>query len=79
MTLIATIKLEQLNARKARDSVKASLLTTLLGELQTLAKNSGKDESTDAQVVVLVKSSSRMPEMSWTPRRTWTTFRLSPE
>ena len=55
MTLIATIKLEQLEARKARNSVKALLLTTLLGELQTLAKNSGKEEPTEAQAVVVIQ------------------------
>lgn len=55
MTLIATIKLEQLNARKSRNTVEAALLTTLLGELQTLAKNSGREEPTEAQAVEVIK------------------------
>jgi uncharacterized protein YqeY len=55
MTLVATIKSDQLSSRKARDNVKTALLTTLLGELQTLAKNSGREEPTDAQAVEVVK------------------------
>lgn len=55
MTLIATIKLEQLQARKTRDLVKGPLLTTLLGDLQTLAKNAGKEEPTEAEAVAVIK------------------------
>lgn len=55
MTLIAGIKLDQLRARKARNSVPVALLTTLLGELQTLAKNAGKEEPTEAEAVAVIK------------------------
>lgn len=44
--LLATLKKEQLQARKAKDSVRATLLTTLIGE----ASPSGKDTVTDEDV-----------------------------
>jgi len=55
MTLIEKIKEDQIAARKAHDSVKASLLTTLLGEATAIGKNNGNREVTDAEVVALVK------------------------
>ena len=44
--LLENIKADQLAARKASDKIKASILTTLLGE----ASPSGKETVTDAQV-----------------------------
>ena len=55
MTLIEKVKADQIYARKAHDSVKASLLTTLLGEATAIGKNDGNREVTDAEVVALVK------------------------
>jgi uncharacterized protein YqeY len=55
MTLIEKVKADQITARKAHDSVKASLLTTLLGEATAIGKNDGNREVTDAEVVALVK------------------------
>ena len=55
MTLFAQIKTDQLAARKARESLKATLLTTLIGELTAVGKNDGNREVTDADVVKLVK------------------------
>ena len=55
MTLFAKIKEHQLIARKAKDSLAATLLTTLIGEVFALAKNDGNREVTDADVVKLVK------------------------
>lgn len=49
--LLERIKVDQLTARKAADSVKATLLTTLLGE----ASPSGKDTVTDDQIEAVVK------------------------
>ena len=55
MTLFAQIKSNQLVARKAKDALKATLLTTLIGELTAVGKNDGDREVTDADVVKLVK------------------------
>lgn len=54
MTIIDNIKAESLTLRKARRSAEAASLTTLLGEIETLAK-AGKGEMTDAVVVTVVK------------------------
>lgn len=55
MTLFSQIKADQLAARKAKDGLKATLLTTLIGELTAIGKNDGNREVTDADVVKLVK------------------------
>ena len=55
MTLFTQIKADQLAARKAKDGLKATLLTTLIGELTAIGKNDGDREVTDADVVKLVK------------------------
>jgi uncharacterized protein YqeY len=49
------IKTEQLEARKKKDVIKASLLTTLIGEATAIGKNDGNRETTDAEVVAMVK------------------------
>jgi uncharacterized protein len=54
MNLIAQIKEKQINARKS-GSKEASLLTTLLGEASAVGKNAGNRETTDAEVVAVVK------------------------
>ncbi|MFY0656146.1 MAG: GatB/YqeY domain-containing protein [Neptunomonas phycophila] len=56
MSLIATIKADQLQARKNKDEVLKPLLTTLLGDAQAVGKNDGNRESTDAEVIATVKS-----------------------
>jgi len=55
MTLFAQIKSDQLTARKAKQALAATLLTTLIGELTAIGKNDGDREVTDADVVKLVK------------------------
>lgn len=55
MSLLSQIKSDQLAARKNREALKASLLTTLLGEAQVIGKNDGNRESTDAEVTAVVK------------------------
>ena len=50
MTLFSQIKADQLAARKAKDGLKATLLTTLIGELTAIGKNDGNREVTDAEV-----------------------------
>jgi hypothetical protein len=55
MALIDKIRENQLAARKARDTIHASLLTTLLGEVGIVAKNAGRTDATDEEVIATVK------------------------
>lgn len=55
MSLLARIKATQLQARKDRNSVASSLLSTLLGEAIAVGKNAGNREPTDIEIVVVVK------------------------
>ena len=54
MSLLSQIKEQQLTARKNREEIKSSLLTTLLSEALVPGKNDNR-ESTDAEVVAVVK------------------------
>lgn len=54
MSLIQAIKAAQITARKARDVVTASLLTTLIGEAEMVGKNANR-EVTDQEVVATIK------------------------
>lgn len=54
MSLIEQIKEQQIAARKSGDSL-ASLYTTLLGEASIIGKNAGNRETTDQEVVAVVK------------------------
>lgn len=54
MSLLDNIKTDQVAARIAKESLKATLLTTLLGEAQMIGKNAGR-ETTDDEVVAVVK------------------------
>ena len=53
--LLNQIKSDQLAARRARDTVAASLLTTLYSEAATIGLNLGKRDSTDQEVIAVVK------------------------
>lgn len=55
MSLIEKVKADQLAARKAKDSLATALLTTLLGEVGTAAKNAGHELATDDEVIATVK------------------------
>jgi uncharacterized protein len=55
MSLIEQIKKNQVEARKARKTVAATLLTTLLGEANMVAKNAQRALPTDAEVTAVVK------------------------
>ena len=55
MSLLSRIKKDQLLARKEHDKVTALLLTTLIGEAAMVGKNNGNRDSTDAEVVAVVK------------------------
>ena len=54
MSLLQQIKSAQVTARKARDSVTARLLTTLIGEAEMVGKNANR-EVTDQEVVATIK------------------------
>jgi uncharacterized protein YqeY len=61
MSLIEKIRADQLASRKAAikypetNKLQADLLTTLLGEAVMVGKNAGSRETTDAEVVAIVK------------------------
>lgn len=55
MSLIEKIKAQQLQARKNKNAIEASLLTTLIGEAVIIGKNDGNRETTDAEVIAVVK------------------------
>ena len=54
MTILENIKAASLAARKARETAKASLLSTLIGEIETAAK-SGKSVNDDDVIAVVKK------------------------
>lgn len=54
MTLITQIKQDQVAARKARDTVVANALTTLIGEAEMVGKNAGR-AVTDGEVQAVLK------------------------
>lgn len=54
MLIIDSLKIQQLQARKNRDSATALTLSTVIGEIETLAK-SGKGEMNDAVVTTVIK------------------------
>lgn len=55
MSLLAKIKADQLDARKNKLTEKASLLTTLIGEATMVGKNDGNRETTDVEVIAIIK------------------------
>ena len=54
MSLLETIKKDQLEARKNKDAVKASLLTTLFSEASMKGKNANR-ETTDEETVQVIQ------------------------
>lgn len=54
-SLLARIKSDQFEARKARSEPHASLLTTLYAEAAIIGKDNGNRESTDDEVMAVVK------------------------
>ena len=55
MSLLEKIRADQLAARKARDAEKVSTLTTLLSDAARVGKDDGDRESTDAEVIAVVR------------------------
>ena len=50
MSLLAQLKKDSMLARKAADGVRATLLSTLIGEAEMVGKNAGNRESSDDEV-----------------------------
>lgn len=55
MSLLQRIKSAQLQARKDRATLPVNVLTTLIGEAESIGKNAGNREPTDSEVVALAK------------------------
>lgn len=55
MTLLNTIQKAALDARRARQEPQATLLVTLFSEAANVGKTNGNRETTDAEVVAVVK------------------------
>lgn len=53
--LLEKLKKDALEARKARDTLKASLLTTLVAEAERVGKDDGNRLSSDTEVVAVIK------------------------
>lgn len=56
MTNLTQIKNEQLQARKAKDTVKATLLTTFIGEIQGRVTSLPIDKRTDAKESEIIQA-----------------------
>ena len=55
-TLLSRIRADQIQLRKSRESSeRVALLTTLLSEAANVGLNDGKRESTDAEVIAVIK------------------------
>jgi uncharacterized protein len=74
MTLMQKIKQDQVEARKNRDTIRANLLTTLIGEAEMVGKNSGNRESTDAEVAAVIKKFVKNAEETLTALKAQGTF-----
>lgn len=55
MSLIQEIKAHHLTCRKFRYVVKSRILGTLIGEAEMIGKNDGNRETTDAEVIAIIK------------------------
>lgn len=55
MTLLETIKADQLIARKTKATLSADLLTTLYAEAAKVGKDKGNRESTDEEVIAVIQ------------------------
>ena len=53
--LVDKIKQDQLSARKRRDSLSTQLLTTLYSDVVMVGKNDGGRETTDIEVISILK------------------------
>jgi len=72
-SLLKRIQEDALAARKARNTLKGTLLTTVLAEAAMVGKNDGNRESTDAEVEAIMKKFYKNNEESisalWTRQK----------
>lgn len=54
-SLMEILKRDQLQARKDRDTVMSGLLTTLISDAAMIGKNDGNRETTDLEVIRIIK------------------------
>lgn len=54
MSILDTIKKDQMDARKAKDKQLSGYLTTLIGEVVIVGKNDGNRETTDVEAIKVV-------------------------
>lgn len=57
MSILTEIKTKQTEARKARNSELAVILTTLYSEVANIGLNNGKRETTDEEAISIIKKS----------------------
>ena len=55
MTMMTSLKADRINAMKSKDEITKNLLTALIGEATSVGKNDGDRETTDAEIVAVVK------------------------
>lgn len=55
MSLMSEIRSKQIEARKSKDVGAAAIFTTLLGEAGMIGKNNGNRETTDSEVIAVVR------------------------
>jgi len=55
MTIIAQIKIDQFEARKMKDIVKSSLLTTLYSDIIKIGKDKRNGDSTEDEAISVIK------------------------
>lgn len=55
MSILETIKIDQVEARKDRNTFLANVLTTLYSEVAIIGKNNGNRETTDAEAIQVIK------------------------
>ena len=55
MTLLEKIKQDNIAARKAKNTAKSALLTTLVSEISNIGKNDGNRETTEPESIAVVK------------------------
>lgn len=62
MTLLEQIKKDQITARKAKNGLAGTLLTTLIGEAEMIGKNAGRSVTDDEVKAVIKKFVKGMDE-----------------
>jgi len=55
MSLLETLKKDQMDARRAKDGVTVTLLSTLIGEAVKVGKDAANRDSTDDEVIRTIK------------------------